>query len=226
MITKIKLYGERCSGTNYAEQLITKNFKVNVDSSNKHFFGFEKFTDNNNNTLYLCIVRNITDWINSLYMNPWHLEFQYKIFLSEEDKKHYFLNNEVFSVDDYKYNYKTWRCELLNDRNIYTLKRYDNIFQLRSTKLQYMLEDLPKNVQYSKVIRYEDLCINFEKVLYNLKSEFNLIYSDEFPTNFMYYKKHDTLFKDRPKQKKSFENNEIIMNSNVNLKYEKLLNYI
>ena len=42
MIQKIKIYGERCSGTNFLTNLIQKNFDVDILSSfdidHKHFF--------------------------------------------------------------------------------------------------------------------------------------------------------------------------------------------
>ena len=42
MITKVTIYGERCSGTTYLENIITKNFNVEItwDYGWKHFFGF------------------------------------------------------------------------------------------------------------------------------------------------------------------------------------------
>ena len=33
------------------------------------------------------------------------------------------------------------------DRNVYTGKRYKNIFELRHTKIKWMLEDLPNKEQ-------------------------------------------------------------------------------
>lgn len=35
----------------------------------------------------------------------------------------------------------------MNDRNIYTRNRYQNIFELRHTKIKYMIEDLPKKLK-------------------------------------------------------------------------------
>ena len=42
MIKYLTIYGERCSGTNYLENLIKINFDVEVkfDYGWKHFFGF------------------------------------------------------------------------------------------------------------------------------------------------------------------------------------------
>ena len=78
MITKYTIYGERCSGTNYLEDIISKNFNVEITWRYgwKHFFG-HNITDKTNNletdiknaddVLFICIVRDIIPWINSLY---------------------------------------------------------------------------------------------------------------------------------------------------------------
>lgn len=43
---KVAIYGERCSGTNYLEQLLLLNFDVEIvwDYGWKHFFGFADLT--------------------------------------------------------------------------------------------------------------------------------------------------------------------------------------
>ncbi len=42
VLTKIQIYGERCSGTNYLEDVITKNFNVDItwEYGWKHFLVF------------------------------------------------------------------------------------------------------------------------------------------------------------------------------------------
>ena len=73
-ITRFTIYGERCSGTNYLQELIELNFDVETtwDYGWKHFFGFNDLL-NSDDTLFICIVRNPIDWINSLYKNKHHL---------------------------------------------------------------------------------------------------------------------------------------------------------
>ena len=45
VIKKVTIYGERCSGTNYLEELIVSNFDVKItwEYGWKHFFGFNNF---------------------------------------------------------------------------------------------------------------------------------------------------------------------------------------
>ena len=64
MLNKFTIYGERCSGTTYLEQIINLNFKADItwEYGWKHFFGFHDLT-NSDDTLFICIVRNPYDWI-------------------------------------------------------------------------------------------------------------------------------------------------------------------
>ena len=74
MIHTVTIYGERCSGTNYLENLLINNFDVEITwiYGRKHFFGFNDL-NNSDDVLFIGIVRNIFDWINSLYREKHHL---------------------------------------------------------------------------------------------------------------------------------------------------------
>ena len=64
MIKKYTIYGERCSGTNYLENIIDINFDVNLtwEYGHKHFFGHQdNKLKNSDDTLFICIVRNLPD---------------------------------------------------------------------------------------------------------------------------------------------------------------------
>jgi hypothetical protein len=81
MIKKYTIYGERCSGTNYLENLIDKNFDIKItwEFGWKHFFGFnDNQLKNSDDTLFICIVRNPVDWINSFYRELHHSPIKYK----------------------------------------------------------------------------------------------------------------------------------------------------
>jgi len=52
------IYGERCSGTNYLENLMNLNFNIeyNHSNGNKHFFGhIDNFT-HSEDTLYIYVL--------------------------------------------------------------------------------------------------------------------------------------------------------------------------
>ena len=78
----------------------------------------------------------------------------------------------------------------MDDRNIYTGERYKNIFELRHTKIKYMVEDLPNRVKNYIFIRYEDLINDFENTMIKLKNKgLNVKQNINFPVNITYYKK-------------------------------------
>lgn len=102
MINKYTIYGERCSGTNYLEDIISKNFNVEITWKYgwKHFFG-HNITDKTNNleadiknaddVLFICIVRDIIPWINSFYKTPHHVNDEIK------EDFHKFISNEIYT---------------------------------------------------------------------------------------------------------------------------------
>ena len=177
MIKKVTIYGERCSGTNYLEQLLINNFNViiNCDYGHKHFFGFNDLS-NSNDTLFIGIIRHPYDWINSLYRERHHLP---KHFENIET----FLNDEIYSLDN--------NNEIMNDINIYTKERYKNIFELRTTKIKFLIEDMPKLVKNKNylLIKYEDLINNFNITINKIKKMGLEIKPNIFrPLNILYYK--------------------------------------
>ena len=70
-IKKFTILGERCSGTNVLQKLIETNFDLEYsnDFHHKHFFGFCNYSKikSTQNTLFICIVRNVYEWILSLH---------------------------------------------------------------------------------------------------------------------------------------------------------------
>ena len=93
MITKYTIYGERCSGTNYLENLINENFDVKLtwEYGFKHWFGFNNLS-NSDDTLFICIVRNPVDWVNSFYRTPHHLKIKYDKTLNNSKKLDIFFS--------------------------------------------------------------------------------------------------------------------------------------
>lgn len=153
------------------------------------FFGFQddKLSESDD-TLFVCIVRNPVDWINSFYREKHHLPLKYKK-MNEKAKLNEFLMNEIWSFNDNKNN-RDISKEIMEDRNIYTHERYKNIFELRHVKLKWMIEDLPKKVKHYIFIRYEDLIDDLEGTLMKIESKGLMRNPDiDFPVNVTYYKK-------------------------------------
>ena len=91
-IKNFVIYGERSSGTNFLQAIISGksyfynnqkigqqncyaegkpafNLSLSETFGHKHFFGFNNtdIIDNGDNTLFLGLVRNAYDWMNSLF---------------------------------------------------------------------------------------------------------------------------------------------------------------
>ena len=155
-IKKVTIYGERCSGTNYLEKLLITNFNVEItwEYGWKHFFGFTNLT-NLDDVLFIGIVRNLKDWLNSLYTIPHHIP---KELCKDVDS---FLSKEFYSIKGNK--------ELMNDRNIETNERYKNIFELRHIKNKFLVETMPTQVKNYLLITYDNLLENFNDVMEQIK---------------------------------------------------------
>lgn len=183
---KFTILGERCSGTNYLESLITKNFDVKVtwEYGWKHFFGFNDLA-NSDDTLFIGIVRDPHTWMNSLWREKHHLQPGLRSNIKS------YLNEEFWSYYDAIKHKSTglYGKERMEDRNIYTGQRYENIFEMRKTKLKYLIEDMPNKVKNYILIRYEDLISNFEETINKIKDTGLQVRNDiEYPVNVLTYK--------------------------------------
>jgi hypothetical protein len=213
---KVTIYGERCSGTNYLEELLLLNFNVEIVWTYgwKHFFGHDDLS-HSDDTLFIGIIRNIEDWINSLYREKHHLP---EVLTKTVDT---YLSDTFYSVDVENNN----EIERMTDRNIDTGERYKNIFELRLVKNKFLIEKMPKLVKNYCLITYDELVGNFLSIMHKLR-DCNLKIKDNinFPLNVMYFKKEKNItFKKKPNiiptnkiKKKIIENKELIF-------YEKLL---
>ena len=229
VLTKFTIYGERCSGTNYLEELILNNFDVSLtwEYGWKHFFGFkDDKLKSSDDTLFICIVRDIHEWMNSFFREMHHLPLRYKN-ISLYTKKKEFLNDEFWSFDDSNGN-RNINNEIMTDRNIYNKCRYQNIFELRHIKLRYLIEDLPKKVENYIFIRYEDLINDFNNTMIKiknmgLKKKENLLSPEN---TFNYKKKEDIKFNKNDTKKNFISKDEILNNPNLIPYYENKLGYI
>ena len=195
---KVTIYGERCSGTNYLEELLVLNFNVEIvwDYGWKHFFGFHdlRHTDD---VLFIGIIRNLEDWINSMYREQHHFPKKLTI--------HEFLNDPFYSISDGK--------EIMEDRHIETKQRYKNIFELRHVKNKFLIETMPTLVKHYCLITYEHLLTHFDSIMNHLKHTYHLTSKFDVPRNIMYYKKE----KNKPYQKKINEISKEIIYQKANL---------
>ena len=177
MCTKFTIYGERCSGTNYLENLILDNFNIDITWNYgwKHFFGFYNFsnTEEEDNTLFIGIIRNPITWIDSFFNNQHHIN----PFIDDINT---FLTKEIKSTNDDN--------EIIEDRNYVNGKIYKNIFELRFYKNYYLINIMPQKVKNYILIKYEDLSSFTIRTLTNIETKFNLKRKSPEIKNIKYYK--------------------------------------
>ena len=167
MIKKFTIYGERCSGTNFLMHAILANFNIEFTSkySWKHFFGNYNFENNEeeDETLFIGIVRNPIEWIDSFYRKMHHIPYENRLNINT------FLFNTFYSI------YEDSKTEIIEDRHIITKERYKNIFELRYIKNDFLINTMKGKVKNYILIRYEDLRDNYNNILNFLCNRFNLM---------------------------------------------------
>jgi hypothetical protein len=177
MVKYFTIYGERCSGTNFLEHAIKDNFELEFTAKYvwKHFYGHYNFEnkEEDDETLYIGLVRNPIYWIDSFYAKKHHVPIENKININT------FLFNTFYSVYDDG-------SEIMEDKNIKTKERYKNIFEMRKIKNDYLINDMKNNVKNYLLLRYEDLRDNYDIILDFIKNKFNLTKKNTF------YKKIDS----------------------------------
>lgn len=182
-IKYFKVFGERCSGTNFLSRLIRSNFPELSKQrrfGHKHFICWFDFPmdvpfmqavnypddyytlENSDDFLFLVILRDPYDWVRSFYQSPW--------VVPDEIKNHGFShfihsswkNSGVYSrIDDY---------------NPYTKTPFQNVLELRKYKtINYL--SMGKKVKNFCLVRYEDLEKDPTGFLEYLSRKYNLALS-------------------------------------------------
>ena len=207
-IKNFTIFGERCSGTNYIEEVMLHNFDIKHTNEygNKHFFCFNEYKESTQDTLFIGIVRNPIYWLNSFSKELYHVpeinrkslkHFLFNEFYSVMDEintdnilNNTFNNSNIFLMNN-KYHTNKYETNN-NDLNYVTGNKYKNIFEMRKLKNHYLINNMPNKVENYILINYEDLLYNFEKTLYMIKKKFQLIQTKPIFENVKKYKKSDT----------------------------------
>ena len=194
-LKRLKICGERCSGTNFVTHLIQKNFPDLrhtdcLEFGQKHFlwwFGTpedqEKLTklrysrnavdlSNSEDCLFVVIVRDPYDWLRSFYNTPWyvHEDLLGRSFF-------HFVSSEwglgsTFFVEDGQF-------DEIDNCNPWTGQPFMNVLQLRKYKtLNYLA--LYAFVDNYLIVRYEDVRDNPEEFINFVACYFHLEKTDTY----------------------------------------------
>ncbi len=182
-IRYFQIFGERCSGTNYLQSLLEKNFpdcKISWKYGWKHFpcwydtpwvraFHFENnpvYSElvGHEEFLFIIIFRHPYDWLRSFYLQPHHVA-----------KEHNLSSFSAFIRDRWRLDSHCYKYDL----DPIHLCNLDNVIKLRTAKIQNMLKIKDKvfNVYY---VNYETLRDKPYEVITEISRIFSLRRSKEF----------------------------------------------
>lgn len=147
-IKHIKIYGERNSGTTYISGLMLNNYRIvwkdptgiDIHDGNaldgdgwKHGKPLD-FLFNKKETLFIVIIRNLEDWLLSMYHNSYHIrpisEYGKGDFNNFITKKGFSLQYNMMEYFPIKHKFKKIHL------NAVRFERNKNMFDLRYTKFE------------------------------------------------------------------------------------------
>lgn len=136
---KIQVYGQRCSGTNALIALIEKNFgqgRFTEQFGFKHWFVPESVYFPNWVTI-VVIARDVIQWAQSFYKNPWHAHPQLKALPFDQFIRHEWCS--IWDTDfwDIDSSHPIFAKEMMHERCPITGDRFKNIIQMRTAKLKH-----------------------------------------------------------------------------------------
>ena len=178
---RFKIYGERCSGTNFICGLIKNNFphleEERLYNWEKHSFVNPPFA--RKDTIAIVVVREAMRWLQSLHRNPHQVP---RSFRSKDFSD--FIRHEWSSVINGKLIANQRRLgvggrELLFDRHPVTGERIRNVVELRNLKTQSYLKVRNLYKKYL-IVRYEDVVSDPSKFIAHVSAEFACTALDPF----------------------------------------------
>jgi hypothetical protein len=176
MIEKYCVFGERCSGTTYLENLIESNFGLprTDEFGIKHLWNMTDFTGSDT-TLFIGIEREMLSWLDSIARSPHQVQPYCPLDY-----------NTLFFKPFRSY----WQYKVVDE--------YENIIECRTTKSNIILNLFPKVLRYYYFIKYEDLVAEPIAFLELIKNKFNLTPKLIPFQNWERYKHEKELFAKRP----------------------------
>lgn len=157
IIRRFAVLGEECTGTEYLAEAIRTNFdiKESFEYTDKHFsYGSRVCMPFSEDVVFLAVVRDPLDWL--LCLNSTTSGGIGGLLASR---------SPPCGPDG---------LEQLEARHIHTWNPYEGVFDLRVTQALYLLDQLPKRVHHSMVIRYEELRDGYQQVLGNIQERSQL----------------------------------------------------
>lgn len=155
-VTRIQLYGQRCSGTNAVMRVLELNLdgvRMTCDFGFKHWF-VPPQTLFAPDTLVVVVARDAFDWVRSLHRKPWHAHPDLKAKPFAE-----FIRSEWHSCWDehcehVEEGHPMLGAEMLHERDPDTGARFANCLAKRTAKLRHWAA-LPARAHNVALIGYD-----------------------------------------------------------------------
>jgi len=152
MISKFCVFGERCSGTTYLENLIESNFELEKtdEFGLKHLWNLTDFADSDT-TLFVGIERELLEWLDSFAKTP-----------------HQVVPYCPFDYDTlfFKPIRSFWKYKVVDD--------YKNIIEMREIKSQMIRYLIPQLVENFIFTEYNELVADPIHFLETIQKKYNL----------------------------------------------------
>ncbi|WP_010164201.1 hypothetical protein [Sphingomonas sp. PAMC 26617] len=155
-ITRMQIYGQRCSGTNIVAQTLAANIpelQLTDAFGHKHWFVAAQ-TLFPADTLSVVVARDAFDWVRSLHRQPWHAhpDLKAKPFAA-------FVRSEWNSCWDEHFDHiepghPLLGQEMLHERDPATGERFANCIAKRTAKLRHWA-DLPMRAHNVALVSYD-----------------------------------------------------------------------
>lgn len=171
-INQFHIIGERHSGTNYLNYVISNNImsdQIEGRFGHKHWIGsacrWEEY-NKAQNVLFIAIVRDFYDWIGGMNHLPHHLH------LSEHSLNALFNERFISWHKNDITGHKTTPVQ--NERNYITQAFYNNIFEARDLKNQFLYHYLPFLTDNFILINYEKFIFFHRDIVSFIKDFFKI----------------------------------------------------
>ncbi len=197
-ITKLQLFGERNTGTNYCRKLFAANLEgVNPVTSSQGYgwkhggigFGkgnmkegkneifYAKFQDPkySDDTLFIVMTRNPFTWLQSMHLKPYHAPELAYLSFSKFIRKHW--TSHVGPPGEGMRKSESRRLAIATDENKF--EDYEDVFDLRKSKND-VFENLLSQVKNVVYINYESIRDNPEAVVNEVAKYYGLKTKPEF----------------------------------------------
>lgn len=194
-INRLKLCGERCSGTNFMMHLLHANFPELQPTGlqqfgHKHFmwwygttdftklkplkFGYDAVTlENSSDCLFVVVVRDPYDWLRSFYITP---HMVHRDLLTSGFS--HFLRSEWKLMEDNYHPLDGFYNEIDN-YNPWTQKPFANVLEMRKYKILNYLT-LGEIVENYVIVRYEDVSADPQAFIAFIADKYQLRKKDIF----------------------------------------------